>query len=260
MKKHKIIIIVLAVLLFLESILLVFLWLGRTKRAAPLVTVPVIKDRIAIVLDDWGYNTRNLASLENIKYRVTFSILPNLPYSAFISHELHRRGFEVILHLPMEPREEYRLEKGTIVSSMSEGEIRKIVSADLKSIAPVRGVSNHMGSRATADPRIMKIIFKELKIRHLYFLDSLVSGSSVCQQLAKEERIGFAARDVFLDNEENPTYIRGQINELKNKAKIYGYAIGIGHDRKNTIEVLKEMMPQLVREGYRFVFLSEVVH
>jgi polysaccharide deacetylase 2 family uncharacterized protein YibQ len=38
-----------------------------------------------------------------------------------------------------------------------------------------------------------------------------------------------------------------------------GWAIGIGHDRRNTLEVLKEEMPKLEKEGYKFVYVSELV-
>jgi hypothetical protein len=72
-------------------------------------------------------------------------------------------------------------------------------------------------------------------------------------------QIAFANRDVFLDNREEPEYIMGQINKLKNIAKVYGRAIGIGHDRKVTLEVLKGAMPELEKEGYKFVFVSELL-
>ena len=65
-------------------------------------------------------------------------------------------------------------------------------------------------------------------------------------------------RDVFLDNVEESGYIKQQINKLKSKARSRGFAIGIGHDRKVTLEVLREVMPQLSKEGYKFVFLSEL--
>jgi len=262
MKRYKIIILILAVALTLESIFLICLWLRRPKKVTPpplAVVAPAVKARIAIVIDDWGYNMRNFAVMDKIKYPLTVSILPNLHYSTLAARELSRRGFEVILHLPMEPREEYRLERNTVLTSLDEQEVFRIIDADLKSIPAAKGVSNHMGSRATEDARTMRIIFRELKKRHLYFLDSLVSGSSVCRELAGQMRIDFAARDVFLDNEDEPGYIRAQINQLKNQARSRGYAVGIGHDRKNTLEVLQEEMPRLAREGYRFVFVSEVV-
>jgi len=88
MKKYKVVIIILAALLVLESIFLAYLLLRRPKKVAPPVVAPAIRGRIAIVLDDWGYNTRNFAILDNIKYPVTFAVLPNLRYSTLASQEL----------------------------------------------------------------------------------------------------------------------------------------------------------------------------
>ena len=141
---------------------------------------------------------------------------------------------------------------------MNEAEIRDIIGRDLLALPYIKGVSNHMGSMAMEDLKTMGVIFGELKKKRLYFLDSLVSPRSVCSALANKMRIGYARRDVFLDNEQEPEYIRNQINKLKLKAKIYGQAIGIGHDRKVTLEVLKETMPALQKEGYRFVFVSDL--
>jgi hypothetical protein len=158
----------------------------------------------------------------------------------------------------MEPHEKYRLEQNTILTSMDEATIKEILRQDLANVPYVKGVSNHMGSKATEDIRIMRIIFNELKRSHLYFLDSLVSSESVGFDLANERRVAFSKRDVFLDNEEEPEYIKGQIRKLKTRAMVYSRAIGIGHDHKVTLEVLKEVMPQMAKEGYKFVFVSEL--
>lgn len=225
-----------------------------------IIKAPIkIKGRIAIVIDDWGYNLNNLYIIDQIPYPLTASVLPNLNYSREVASELRARGLELILHLPMEPYEKYRLEKNTIMASFNEATIKNIIEQDLSNIAYAKGVSNHMGSSATSDLKTMEIIFKELKARGLYFLDSLVSTKSVCFPLAKKISLGFAKRDVFLDNTQDPSYIRGQINKLKSRAKNKGWAIGIGHDRKITLETLKEVMPEMEKEGYKFVFLSELV-
>lgn len=253
--RYKIAIWILSLILVLEGIFIIIL--SRPKKA---LKIPVaLKGKLAIVLDDWGYNMSNLDMLEEIKYPLTTSVLPDLNYSKAVAEELHRRGFEIILHLPMEPQEKYRLEKNTIMTAMDEAGIKNIIVQDLASIAYVKGVSNHMGSAATEDLRTMEIIFKELKKRRLFFLDSLVSSKSICFDLARKVGIGFVKRDVFLDNQEEPGYIHSQINKLKMKAKIYGQAIGIGHDRKITLEILKEVMPEIEKEGYKFVFVSELV-
>ena len=251
---YKIAIIVLSLVIILQGL---FIITTRPKKAPRIPAV--IKGKIAIVLDDWGYNLNNFSILDQIKYPLTVSVLPNLSYSRIIAEEMHKRGFEIILHLPMEPREKYRLEKNTIMASFDEATIQNIIEQDLANIPYVKGVSGHMGSRATEDGRTMEIVCKELKKRHLYFLDSLVSPRSVCSDISRRMALGFAKRDIFLDNKEDPEYIRGQINKLKLRARARGRAIGIGHDRKVTLEVLKEVMPELAREGYKFVFVSELI-
>ncbi len=253
-KSYKIII---GILVFIIILQWLFIIVTRPKRI-PKVPV-VIKGRIAIVIDDWGYNLNNLDILEQIKYPLTISILPNLSYSRKTAEELQKRGFEIILHLPMEPKEKYRLEKNTIMASMSQESIKNIIEQDLNNIIYAKGASNHMGSRATEDSGIMEIVFKQLKKGHLYFLDSLVSSNSICYDLAKKLNLRFAKRDVFLDNKEEPEYIKQQIYKLKTRARIYGQAIGIGHNQKTTLEVLKEAMPELEKEGFKFVYVSELV-
>jgi polysaccharide deacetylase 2 family uncharacterized protein YibQ len=246
------------ILLAVIIILCIVMLSIRVPKKAPKIPLAV-QGRIAIVLDDWGYNNNNLEILGQIKYPFTASILPNLNYSRQVAEELHARGFEIILHLPMEPNEKYRLEKNTIMTSLDDKTITKIIDLDLKSITYAVGVSNHMGSAATQDPRTMAIVFKELKNKHVFFLDSFVTPKSVCSALSTKIGIGFARRDVFLDNIEEAEYIKGQIYKLKSRAKTKGYAIGIGHDRRITLEVLREVMPQLEKEGYKLVFLSELV-
>lgn len=255
-KKYKIIIAGLLFIIVLQGIFIIM----RRPKIVPKIAV-AFKGRIAIVIDDWGYNLNNLYILDQIKYPITCSILPNLNYSREAAEELHARKCEIILHLPMEPlpHEKYRLEKNTIMADFNEATTKNIIDRDLANIVYAKGVSNHMGSLATQTLKVMEIIFKELKRRHLYFLDSVVSAKSVCSDLAKRTGLGFAKRDVFLDNREDPEYIRRQIYKLKVKAKVRGQAIGIGHDREVTLGVLKEVMPQLEKEGFKFVFVSELV-
>ena len=251
MKKIAIVILVLVILAAV-----IFIFTGKLK---PLFKPRLaVKGRIAIVLDDWGYHLDNLGIVENIGYPITAAVLPNVKYSGRVSEELHSRGFEIILHLPMEPEEKDGLEKNTIMISLEKAQILHILDRDLASVIYAKGVSNHMGSRATSDLRTMGIIFKELEQRHLYFLDSYVTSKSICSRLARKFKLTFFKRDIFLDNKEDKEYIKEQILRLKIKARAQGFAIGIGHDRRITLEVLREVMPQLAKEGYKFVFLSEM--
>jgi len=255
-RKYQVII---GILVSIIIINIVFLALSRPPKKKEAVFVPpAFKGKIAIVLDDWGYSLINLGVAKQIKEPLTASVLPNLKYSQTVARQLHESGFEIILHLPMQPKEKWGLEKNTISVSMRGPEIKKIVEQDLDDLVFADGVSNHMGSMATEDPKAMEAVFTVLRSRKLFFLDSFVTSHSVCPVLARKMGVRFTKRDVFLDNKNDPDYIRQQINLLKYKARKYGFAVGIGHDRKATLAVLKEAMPRLEKEGYKFVFVSEL--
>lgn len=261
-ERLKITVWILAALAVIEAFILVTIWVSRPKpkKVLPPIPVPTVTvGKIAIVLDDWGYNLNNLHTLREIKAPLTLSVLPNLGYSRKIAEEGNSLGFEVILHLPCQPNETRALEKNTILTSMDNQTIRSIVNQDLDDIVYAKGLSNHMGSKVTEDRRVMGIILGELKNRHLYFLDSWVSPNTVGLEVARQMKLKAGRRDVFLDNKEEPEYIKAQLYKLMKKAKAYGQAIGIGHDRKVTLEVLQEAIPEMENKGFKIVPVSELV-
>ena len=220
--------------------------------------------RIAIVLDDWGYSTRNVPALQQLRQAVTLSVLPRLRYSETVARTGRAAGCEIILHLPMEshrhdldPR--FRMEQRTILTSMPDAEIAADVREALASVPGCRGVSNHQGSKATEDARVMHAVLRELKTRRLYFLDSLVTPRSVGVAVARQVGVSCAERQRFLDNENREAYIEAQLRRLAADARAHGSSVGIGHDRPITLAVLARVLPQLEREGIHCVRLSELV-
>lgn len=220
------------------------------------------KPKIAIVIDDWGYNLRCLNLLREIDFPLTISILPNLRYSSKIAEEAKKLGKKVILHLPLEPETEGRkigLEKQTIISDMSDDEIVKNFRFALNSVPYACGVSNHMGSRATKDPRIMSAVFNELKKDELFFLDNLVTDESICRKLSAEMQVKFAGRDFFLDNLNDYEYIKEQFMKLIEFSQEFGQGVGIGHAKRTTLKVLKDIIPLMEEKEIKLVFVSDLV-
>ncbi len=213
----------------------------------------------AIILDDFGYDINSLERVRELYVPVTISVLPNLKASRQTADLARAAGLEVMLHLPMSPKEKRRLEKETLSSGMSADAIRQQIEKNLSSVGPVSGVNNHMGSLATADPELMKEILSNLKGKNLFFVDSVTIPNSVAFKTAREMGIDAARRDVFLDNESDLKYIKGQIRELIQKALKNGRAIGIGHDRPETITAIKEMLPEFEEAGVSLVPVSRLV-
>jgi polysaccharide deacetylase 2 family uncharacterized protein YibQ len=230
------------------------------KRKFTVIQKKYSNPKVAIVIDDFGYNMNNLDRLFAVKRVVTFSVLPNLPYSKRIAELASSKGYEVILHLPLESNDKAApAEVGTIRTGMNEKDVLALLDKDIASVPGLSGVSNHQGSKATEDKSSMSIILSGLKKRSLYFFDSLVTDKSVCRLASAEAQVPYAKRDIFLDNENNPEYIEKQMLSLRKAAFKNGSVIAVCHDRKNTIAVLSKMMPELASEGIRFVYLSEMV-
>ena len=228
----------------------------------PTLEVPFIDPnapKIAIVLDDWGYNLNNLPVLKEIHVPMTLSILPHLRFSAQISNSLAGKNYEVILHMPMEAHNHAIRAEGKIIdTSMSDEEIQETLKGAIASIPSLKGISNHMGSKATEDPRVMKIVMEELQKEKLYFLDSVVTSQSVAEEVSKQVGILFAKRSVFLDNHLDAEYVKGQLLKTAEKAKRDGSVIAIGHDRAITLKVIQEVAPKLQEEGIQFVYASQL--
>lgn len=218
------------------------------------------RPKVAIVIDDFGYNMSNVETFLSIRRPVTLSILPHQPHSREIAELARSRGYEVILHLPLESwRSDVKEESDTIRSGMSEAQIASRMNSELSDIPGADGVSNHMGSKSTEDRRVMADIMRYLKKRGLYYFDSLTSPRSVCSDVAEKAGVRCSKRDRFLDNANDIASIEEQLIELKDTAFERGSAIAVCHDRKNTARALARMMPEMEDEGIEFVRLSALI-
>ncbi len=218
------------------------------------------KPAVAIVLDDFGYTEKNLKDLKRINAPVTIAVLPNTPYSEKVSSFAGDNGMEVILHLPMEPMDQREaLEEDTIRADMSEREVKHIIDNSLRSVPGAVGVSNHMGSKATKDKKIMGIVLDDIYGRGMFFLDSRTSKGSVCGYIAEKKGMQIAERDIFIDNVMDKKEIAERLKDLEKEAVSKGFCVAIGHDRSLTIEVLKRIVPEMQEKGIKFVKLSELV-
>jgi polysaccharide deacetylase 2 family uncharacterized protein YibQ len=215
---------------------------------------------IVLILDDVGFDHQPLATAMTIDPNVNFAVLPNGARSTEFVATLHDRGFELLCHLPMEPEGFPRISPGdgAVLTSMSDAEVAEATRANIGAIRYARGVNNHMGSRATADRRVMTDVLGALP-KGMYFIDSKTTGNSLAGNLARSMRVKTASRNVFLDDKQDVAAIRRQLAELAQTAQSRGIAVGIGHMYPTTVRVLTEDAPKLRAEGFRFVRASEAV-
>ena len=215
---------------------------------------------VAIIIDDLGHDKKIAIKFSKLNAVLTFSILPHSPFQKTIAHLSREKGFDIMLHLPMEPVEypDVNPGPGTLLTSMTPDQLTRQLENDLDAVPFIKGVNNHMGSKMTAASSQMYQIFTILKKRGLYFVDSRTTVETLCKPSARLFQIPFAQRDVFLDHVATVEFIRKQLNELVRIAQHNGYAVGIGHPHSLTYQVLREMLPELQKK-VRLVPASEIV-
>ncbi|GAB4302037.1 MAG: divergent polysaccharide deacetylase family protein [Desulfuromonadia bacterium] len=216
---------------------------------------------VAIIVDDMGSSLPQLQSLMEIGHPLTFSIIPVLPHARDVAREAARRGYEVMIHLPMEP-EGYparRIEQDALLLSLSDDELRARVDRLAAAVPEAVGANNHMGSRFTASREKMDVVLRELKKRGLFFVDSVTTPKSVGYDTARRLEMRSARRQVFIDNDHDDASLRRQLERLADAARRHGSAIGICHPHPATIRVLSVVMPEMAREGIQFVFVSRLI-
>ena len=217
--------------------------------------------RLAIVIDDLGNELAPARRLAGWPEPVAGAVLPGLAYSAASARALSEGGKQVLLHLPMEPQGFPRVRPGpgVILRAQSDGEITQTLEADLATVPGAAGVNNHMGSAATADPRVMRAVARVLSHRGLFFVDSRTTDATVAERTAEEESVPSARRRVFLDDVATEAAVKERLDEALERARTEGSAIAIGHPYPATLAVLERELPTAGEKGVKLVKVGELV-
>jgi len=217
--------------------------------------------RLAIVVDDLGYDPVRDAEWLDFPDKITVSVLPFGPSSRSFAASARAHGFGVILHVPMEPEggvadrtEPYLLRRG-----MTPEEIADRFSRMAADVPQASGASNHMGSAFTSDLPAMTAFAQALKGKGFFFVDSVTSTGTVGLMAMEQEGVPATRRDVFLDDDGRPEGMRRRWAEAVALAKERGEAVLLCHARRETHKALLELLPQLRREGIRTVAVEELL-
>jgi uncharacterized protein len=216
--------------------------------------------RLAIILDDLGYDCAAADRALALDFPLTVSVLPHLPLSTEVAEEAYRRGDQVLLHLPMESEADgARPEDIELRVGMNAQQVEQTLEGMLETVPHTLGVNNHQGSRATSDQALMEALMPELQKRGLFFVDSRTIASTIAYDTAKRSGVRAASRKIFLDDTPTREAILAQLDLAARDALRDGFAIAIGHPHPATITALTEGVPRLESRGIRFVFASDVV-
>ena len=226
-------------------------WLKKTflfcpaLLAAGLLALPTQAARLAIVIDDVGYHPKEDAAVYAMPKAISVAIIPAAPYARQRNQQAQQQGRDVLIHMPMQPMSNVKIEDGGLHLGMSASQVAQRVQTAKSIVSAAIGMNNHMGSAATADENLMRALMQELQRQHLFFLDSRTIGRSVAGKMAKEYGVRSLDRHIFLDDSNELADVRNQFQQAVRYAQKHGTAIAIGHPRKNTVAVLQAGLANL---------------
>jgi polysaccharide deacetylase 2 family uncharacterized protein YibQ len=221
---------------------------------------PIPKVRIAIVIDDVGYNLEQLEAFLDFPAPISLSVLPNLPHSSESARRIVEAGKELLLHLPMEAVNGNDPGPGAILTTQSEEEIRRLLENSFSQVPHAVGMNNHMGSRATADERVMNVVMDYLRANRRFYLDSRTTTESVGAAVANLHEVPFLERDIFLDNDPQAESIRKALESGIKVAREKGYAVLIGHVyNPQIVDGIEKLLDELERARVELVSFSALV-
>ncbi|MEM9689503.1 MAG: divergent polysaccharide deacetylase family protein [Pseudomonadota bacterium] len=236
----------------------IFLLLAIIVASPTLAETP---PRIAIIIDDLGYDHELGLRAIALPAQLTVAILPHTPRARSLAEAARASGKEVIVHLPLEamnPRGPFEPERLTL--AMTEPEVDAVLQRALAAVPHAVGVNNHRGSLLTRQPLHMQWLMNRIgSTGDLFFVDSFTTHHSVAMDAAEKAGVPAVRRDVFLDHSRDPSQMRQQLERLKRRASSEGQAVAIGHPYPETMALLEEVLPELKAEGFELVPVSQLV-
>jgi polysaccharide deacetylase 2 family uncharacterized protein YibQ len=156
---------------------------------------------VVIIIDDFGNSAgKLLEEFADLPDEVVFAVLPDLPHTETAAKLAHRKGHEVIIHVPMQAEgNSVSPGKKFIKAGMPESDIKEIMADFIAQMPMAIAANNHMGSAATANRETMNSVLHELKQNGLFFIDSATTSKSAVFTAASELGVFSTRRDIFLD-------------------------------------------------------------
>ena len=178
-----------------------------------------------------------------------------------MAHMAFKYGIETLIHMPMEAYDKNRNKenKYILTSSLNYEQVNEKINNAFIEIPFAGGINNHQGSKATSNINLMTYIAKSLKKIDKFFIDSYTTVNSKAFMIMRQNGVKTEVRQVFLDNFDDPDSIRLNLKKLVDLSQEMDVAIGIGHVKKHTYDILKDEIPKLKKLGYKFVNAADIV-
>lgn len=212
--------------------------------------------KLVLIIDDVA-TFEHASMVKSIGLKITPSIFPATkthPDTPNIA-----RTFEFyMIHLPMQAKHFDSPEIGTLTVNESFESMHEKIKKIRKDFPRAKYTNNHTGSRFTSDYDAMDKAYRALIEQGFIFVDSKTIAQTAVARAAKKYNQPYISRDIFLDDDPSASAVRRELVAAVNLAKKRGYAIAIGHPKKNTIAVIKASKNNILKD-VEVVYLKDIL-
>ncbi|WP_103612032.1 divergent polysaccharide deacetylase family protein [Campylobacter concisus] len=212
--------------------------------------------KLVLIIDDVA-TFEHAGMIKSLGLKITPSIFPATkthPDTPNIA-----RTFEFyMIHLPMQAKHFDSPEIGTLTINESFESMHEKIKKIRKDFPRAKYTNNHTGSRFTSDYDAMDKAYRALIEQGFIFVDSKTIAQTAVARAAKKYNQPYISRDIFLDDDPSAAAVRRELVAAVNLAKKRGYAIAIGHPKKNTIAVIKASKNNILKD-VEVVYLKDIL-
>ncbi len=201
--------------------------------------------RLAIIIDDLGYNLSRGQQIAELPAPITLAIIPGTPHARALSEHGQRWGKEIIVHMPMTSAHEQVSDPLVLTANLTDSSFDVLITSALNDVPGATGMNNHMGSALTENTDAMRRFMTFLSAHDMFFIDSRTTAGTVAADIAAELGVPNASRSIFLDNDRDRLQIENKLKRAIELAELTGSAIAIGHPYGETLDVLRDALPRM---------------
>ena len=210
---------------------------------------------IAIILDYNGSNPQDLALLKYLDYPLTVAIPAFSDGSKQLSENLRKANYEVLINLPLEPRETIPPGVKPIKADLSYDEIEKRFQWHHERLRHVVGFKMMFETDLIADLNIMSFLMATAERKGLLYVNSPHAGADVSPAAAEAMGTPYAGTDIAI----NPDNMTEDLRTLYRKAERYGYASAVAPLNEKTLKNLIKYLPNMIKSDATLIPISTVV-
>lgn len=233
------------------------------KRHARGLQAPSDVPRIAVVVRGLGLSSAATeAAIERLPGAISLSFTPYARRAPEWSQRARAGGHEVLVDLPMEPRDFPARDPGPralMVEDAKRTNLERLDWALSRGREIVGGVAR-MGSRFLASERAVAPILRELRARGLMFVDNGTAQVPAALRIARRIDLPHAVNDRTLDDGQvSRPAVQARLVEIERIARQDGLAVALAHPYPVVIDLLAAWSQNVEERGFALVPITAAV-